>query len=83
MTVTFSNDATATATVKGADSGSDLAVLAIHKSELSSDTKNSIRIATLGDSNALQVGDMAIAIGNALGYGQSVTVGYQCLEGIF
>lgn len=76
VTVTFSNDATATATVKGADSGSDLAVLAIHKSELSSDTKNSIRIATLGDSNALQVGDMAIAIGNALGYGQSVTVGY-------
>ena len=57
VTVTFSNDATATATVKGADSGSDLAVLAIHKSELSSDTKNSIRIATLGDSNALQVGE--------------------------
>lgn len=76
VTVTFSNDKTATATVKGADAGSDLAVLAIDKSELSSDTKDSIRIATLGDSDSLNVGDMAIAIGNALGYGQSVTVGY-------
>lgn len=76
VTVTFSNDTTATATVKGADSGSDLAVLAINKSELTSETKDSIRIATLGDSDALKVGDMAIAIGNALGYGQSVTVGY-------
>lgn len=76
VTVTFFNDKTATATVKGADSGSDLAVLAINKSELSSDTKDSIRIATLGDSASLNVGDMVIAIGNALGYGQSVTVGY-------
>lgn len=76
VVVTFSNNTTATSTVKGADTGSDLAVLAIDKSELSTDTKDSIRIATLGDSNALQVGDMAIAIGNALGYGQSVTVGY-------
>jgi len=76
VTVTFCDDKTATATVKGADTGSDLAVLAIDKSELSSDTKDSIRIATLGDSDSLNVGDMAIAIGNALGYGQSVTVGY-------
>ena len=76
VTVTFSNDTTATATVKGADAGSDLAVLAIDKNDLSSDTKDSIRIATLGDSDSLKVGDMAIAIGNALGYGQSVTVGY-------
>lgn len=76
VTVTFCDDKTATATVKGADTGSDLAVLAIDKSQLSSDTKDSIRIATLGDSDSLNVGDMAIAIGNALGYGQSVTVGY-------
>lgn len=74
--VTFSDESVADATVKGADSTSDIAVLAIEKGQLSDETKNAIRIATLGDSTSLAVGDRAIAIGNALGYGQYVTVGY-------
>lgn len=74
--VTFSDESVADATVKGADSTSDIAVLAIDKSGLSDDTKDAIRVATLGDSTSLEVGDRAIAIGNALGYGQYVTVGY-------
>lgn len=74
--VTFFDDSTATAIVKGADASSDLAVIAIDKSTLSDSTTNSIKIATLGDSDQVKVGSSAIAIGNALGYGQSVTVGY-------
>ena len=74
--VTFSDETTADATVTGADSSADLAVIAIDKSSLSSKTKSNIKIATLGDSDKTKVGDSAIAIGNALGYGQSVTVGY-------
>lgn len=76
VTVTFSDESTATAIVKGAENSSDLAVLAVEKSTLSQETKNNIKIATLGDSDKSRVGDSAIAIGNALGYGQSVTVGY-------
>lgn len=76
VTVTFLDESTATATVKGADSSSDLAVLAVDKNALKNETKSSIKIATLGDSDKTKVGDSAIAIGNALGYGQSVTVGY-------
>lgn len=76
VTVTFSDNSTATATVKGADSSSDLAVIAVEKRSLKDNTKNNIKIATLGDSDKTKVGDAAIAIGNALGYGQSVTVGY-------
>ena len=76
VTVTFSDESTATATIKGADSSSDLAVIAVEKSSLKDETKNNIKIATLGDSDKTKVGDSAIAIGNALGYGQSVTVGY-------
>lgn len=74
--VTFSDESTAEATIKGADSNADLAVLAIKKKDLTDETKKNIKIATLGDSTKTEVGDMAIAIGNALGYGQSVTVGY-------
>lgn len=74
--VTFADESTADAVVKGADNSSDLAVIAIDKSTLTEETKSAIKIATLGDSTQTQVGDMAIAIGNALGYGQSVTVGY-------
>lgn len=74
--VTFSDESKASATIKGADSYSDLAVLAVKKSDLNEDTKKQIKVATLGNSENVQVGDMAIAIGNALGYGQSVTVGY-------
>ncbi|MCR5282009.1 MAG: trypsin-like peptidase domain-containing protein [Lachnospiraceae bacterium] len=63
------------AVVKGTDADSDLAVIAIQMTELKDATKGKIRIAALGDSDALRVGEPAIAIGNALGYGQSVTTG--------
>ena len=76
LTVGFINDEAATATVKGYDSSADLAVLEINTKDLSEETLSSIAIATLGDSSAVEVGQPAIAIGNALGYGQSVTVGY-------
>lgn len=74
--VVFSDGTTAQATIKGTDSDSDLAIISINLSDLKDSTKNSIKIATLGDSDATKVGEIAIAIGNALGYGQSVTVGY-------
>ena len=64
------------AELKGSDVNSDLAVLSIKLSRLSQETKKHIRIATLGNSDNLQTGAMTIAIGNALGYGQSTTVGY-------
>lgn len=75
LSVGFIDNKTATADVKGSDSSYDIAVIAISKSDLSEETLNNIKIATLGDSNSLKVGEPAIAIGNALGYGQSVTVG--------
>ena len=74
--VTFYDDTQADATIKGTDSTNDLAVVAVKISSLSDETKTKIKIATLGDSDKLEVGEMSIAIGNALGYGQSVTVGY-------
>ncbi len=64
------------AELKGSDVNSDLAVLTIKLSELSKETKAHIRVAVLGNSDVLQTGAMTIAIGNALGYGQSTTVGY-------
>ncbi len=74
--VTFIDSTTATAVVKGTDSIADLAVLSIDLSQIKKETRNEIKIATLGDSEDVKVGQMAIAIGNALGYGQSTTVGY-------
>ena len=76
ITVTFIDDSTAKATVKGTDSTADLAVLSVKFSDLKSETKDHIKVASLGHSDEVKVGQMAIAIGNALGYGQSVTVGY-------
>ena len=64
------------ATIKGSDAEYDIAVLSVNGAELSDDTIAAIRIAAIGNSDNLSVGDMAIAIGNSLGYGQSVTVGY-------
>ena len=75
LTIYFINDDTATAKIKGTDSDMDLAVIAVDISQMSTDTLGAISVATLGDSNTLQVGEPAIAIGNALGYGQSVTTG--------
>lgn len=75
LDVTFINGDTATAQIKGTDADMDLAVIAIQLSDLSQDTKEAISIATLGESNNLKLGEPVIAIGNALGYGQSVTNG--------
>ncbi len=75
LEVQFVDDSTAEAAVKGTDSDMDLAVIAVQLSDITSDTLSAIKVATLGDSDALTVGEPAIAIGNALGYGQSVTTG--------
>ena len=75
LEVTFVNEKTAEAVVKGTDESMDLAVIAIPLKELDRDTVDTIAIAILGDSDALSIGEPAIAIGNALGYGQSVTTG--------
>ncbi len=61
--------------IKGTDPDNDLAVVAVKLSDLSDTTKSSIKIATMGDSDNLEVGEQIVAIGNALGYGQSVTTG--------
>lgn len=75
LTVQFSDDSTAEATVRGTASSNDLAVVAVPLSEISEDTLKVISPAVIGDSSKLSVGQAAIAIGNALGYGQSVTTG--------
>lgn len=75
LTVEFSDGSTAPAEIRGTDSKNDLAVVEVELSELSDETLAEIRVATLGDSDEIQVGETAIAIGNALGYGQSVTTG--------
>ena len=75
LSVQFVDEETCNAQVKGTDPDTDLAVIAVSLEDLSASTKSSIRIATLGDSDTLKVGEPAIAIGNALGYGQSVTTG--------
>lgn len=76
LSVTFIDDAQVSAAIKGTDSESDLAVIAVALKDIPDDTLSQIKIATLGNSDELKVGEGVIAIGNALGYGQSVTVGY-------
>lgn len=73
--VQFIDGNQAQAQVKGYDSEKDLAVIAVPLDEIESSTRDSIKVATLGDSEALTVGEPAVAIGNALGYGPSVTTG--------
>lgn len=75
LTVTFNDETSVEADIKGADADYDVAVIAVSSGEVSSETLSSLKIATLGDSTELKVGEPAIAIGNALGYGQSVTTG--------
>ena len=75
LSVQFIDGSTAKANVKGSDADMDIAVIAVSKDELDGSTKDAIAIAELGDSDELKVGEPAIAIGNALGYGQSVTTG--------
>ncbi|MCI7062570.1 MAG: trypsin-like peptidase domain-containing protein [Lachnospiraceae bacterium] len=76
VSVKFNDDSVYKASVKGTDSDSDLAVVELSMKDLSSDTKNNIKVASLGDSTKVKIGQQAVAIGNALGYGTSVTVGY-------
>ncbi len=75
LVITFVDDSTADATIKGSAKTMDLAVIAVSLDSLTEETKREISIAKLGDSDSLLVGEPAIAIGNALGYGQSVTTG--------
>ena len=75
LTVTFSDETSVEADIKGTDEAYDVAVIAVPTESVSSDTLDSVTVATLGDSTTLKVGEPAIAIGNALGYGQSVTTG--------
>lgn len=75
LTVTFVDDESIEATVKGGNAGQDIAVISIPIDQISSETMDNIKIATIGDSTQLQAGGSVIAIGNALGYGQSVTTG--------
>ena len=75
ITVQFCDASTANAEVKGKKVSDDLAVITIDLSSLGSKTKDAIKLATVGDSDSLVVGESCVAIGNALGYGQSVTTG--------
>lgn len=75
LTVQFVDGSQVQAQIKGSDADKDLAVIAVQLSDIEADTMNAIAIATLGNSNDLTVGEPVIAIGNALGYGQSVTTG--------
>lgn len=75
LTVTFNDDSSVEANIKGMDASYDVAVIAVALDDISSETREAISAATLGDSTNLKVGEPAIAIGNALGYGQSVTTG--------
>lgn len=76
LSVGFVNEESVSAEVKGTDVENDLAVVSVKLSDISDDTMSQIKIATIGDSDQLQLGDQVVAIGNALGYGQSVTSGY-------
>lgn len=76
INIGFCNDTMAEAYVTGFDADQDIAVVEVPFSNLEGDTASAIKVATLGDSDELKVGQAAIAIGNALGFGQSVTVGY-------
>ncbi len=75
LEVTFIDESRAKAVVKGTDADMDLAVIAVPVSSLTAETRKAIYIAELGDSDSLEMGEPVIAIGNALGYGQSVTNG--------
>ncbi|MGN0506512.1 MAG: S1C family serine protease [Lachnospiraceae bacterium] len=74
--VMFIDETTAKAEVRGSEASEDLAVISVKLKDLKKETLQTIRIASLGSSDDLKLGQMVIAIGNALGYGQSTTVGY-------
>ncbi len=74
--IVFSDDQQVDATVRATDPNYDLAIVSVPLDKISKETMDTITVATLGSSDDIQVGQMVVAIGNALGYGQSVTVGY-------
>lgn len=76
LSVGFIDQESVAGEVKGTDVDNDLAVVAVKLSDIPDDTMKQIKVATVGDSDDLQLGDQVVAIGNALGYGQSVTSGY-------
>lgn len=76
LKVAFIDNEVVDAAIKGTDAETDLAVIAVPLEQIKDDTKSKIKVARLGNSDELKVGQGVIAIGNALGYGQSVTVGY-------
>ncbi len=76
LTVTFDDESTVSAEIKGTDPSIDIAVIRVSLDSIESGTMDKIKIASLGDSDKILVGQPSIAIGNALGYGQSVTIGY-------
>lgn len=76
LKVTFTDNESVSATVKGSKTDKDIAVVAVKISDIKDSTIQSIAIAELGDSDNIQVGESVVAIGNALGEGQSVTVGW-------
>lgn len=76
VSVGFVDESVISAQIKGFDEDHDLAVVAVKLSDISEVTRSQIRVATVGDSDALVLGQQVVAIGNALGYGQSVTSGY-------
>lgn len=75
VTVSFIDESVYEAKVKGTDSDNDLAIIVVSLDEISADTRSAIKVAKLGNSEELKVGEQVVAIGNALGYGQSVTTG--------
>lgn len=75
LTVSFVDNESVEAQIKGTEASNDLAVIAVKLADIKSETMDAIKVATIGDSEAIEVGDQVIAIGNALGYGQSVTTG--------
>jgi serine protease Do len=74
--VTFIDGSEADAVIRGRNSSADLAVITVDTKTMTKEALSAIKVAKLGNSETVKVGQMAIAIGNALGYGQSVTVGY-------
>lgn len=81
LTVSFVDEESVEAQVKGTDATKDLAVIAVQTKEIKDTTMDQIKVASLGNSDQLQVGESVIAIGNALGYGQSVTSGIVSANG--
>ena len=75
LSVGFADESVCEAVVKDTDASNDLAVVAVKLDDISSDTMDAIKVAEIGDSDKLVVGQQVVAIGNALGYGQSVTTG--------